>query len=174
MSLLSIEISARFHRNRATFHNSLNCEMEWWMDGWMLTMMFLFQAITFRYWLIWTDFWFKYCFSRSNPILNIHPSLTLPLVVCLYPLQLNVPPPHWLFAYILFCKVFTPHPSSIIVCKHPLQLNIHPSFPLPLRVSRYLLQLNIKSRVYIVPKMLALGQIHFGASGRWPVWDEYT
>ena len=108
MSLLSIEISARFHRNRATFHNSLNCEMEWWMDGWMLTMMFLFQAITFRYWLIWTDFWFKYCFSRSNPILNIHPSLTLPLVVCLCPLQLNIPP------------------TPLVVCLYPLLQSIHP------------------------------------------------
>ena len=174
MSLLSIEISARFHRNRATFHNSLNCEMEWWMDGWMLTMMFLFQAITFRYWLIWTDFWFK-LFFQVQPYFRYSP-LPHPSTGCLLISASAKYPPHptGCFAYILFCKVFTPHPSSIIVCKHPLQLNIHPSFPLPLRVSRYLLQLNIKSRVYIVPKMLALGQIHFGASGRWPVWDEYT
>ena len=93
MSLLSIEISARFHRNRATFHNSLNCEMEWWMDGWMLTMMFLFQAITFRYWLIWTDFWFKYLFFQIQPYFEYSP-LPHPSTGCLLISASAKYPPH--------------------------------------------------------------------------------
>ena len=29
------------------------------MNGWMLTWMFLFQVLTVRFLLIWTDFWFR-------------------------------------------------------------------------------------------------------------------
>ena len=108
MSLLSIEISARFPSNQATFYNSLNFEMEL-MIWWMLTLMLLFQGCIFiqpfhshisASAIHWTVHWFFADF-RFSLILN------LPLVVCFY-----------------YRGVYL---SNLSICKFPLQLNIEPS-----------------------------------------------